>query len=290
MIDGLHHVTCYSRSGIIKLSAGIEPQYTTFLDVPASGRNSLNDDLSDLNVEFKAYTNIERDGYREARVDFRFQNKTHADNIDGMLLWSNESKGALQWTNDGTEESINLTTNVSSLSESETMVLLRVPVDEVEEIHGGTNVYLEYRLEVSRGIHLQFDMQLQGKTSLLEPLSLTEIAKLNGNRDKTLTENQRGNIECSFFTNPTTAVDILKKDDKGWNRVLGTFRTYFNSIVFVEKIWENVTDDVSGQYLCRATAGSRIVEDEFNVDVVGFVRILKANVTKSDNLVGLKYL
>lgn len=290
MIDGLHHVTCYSRSGIIKLSAGIEPQYTTFLDVPASGRNSLNDDLSDLNVEFKAYTNIERDGYREARVDFRFQNKTHADNIDGMLLWSNESKGALQWTNDGTEESINLTTNVSSLSESETMVLLRVPVDEVEEIHGGTNVYLEYRLEVSRGIHLQFDMQLQGKTSLLEPLSLTEIAKLNGNRDKTLTENQRGSIECSFFTNPTTAVDILKKDDKGWNRVLGTIRTDFNSIVFVEKIWENVTDDVSGQYLCRATAGSRIVEDEFNVDVVGFVRILNANVTKSDNLVGLKYL
>lgn len=118
----------------MQLSAGIEPQYTTFVAVvPASGRNSLNDDLSDLNVEFKEYTNTEHDEYREARVDFRFQNKTTPDNIDGILLWKNESKGTLQWTNDGEQQSINLTTNVSSVSESETMVLLRVPVDEVEE-------------------------------------------------------------------------------------------------------------------------------------------------------------
>lgn len=62
-----------------------------------------------------------------------------------------------------------------------------------------------------------------------------------------------------------------------------TFRTYYNGIVYAVKIWENVTDDVSGRYLCRATAGSRVVEDEINVDVVGYV-------VKSDNLVGLKYL
>lgn len=69
-----------------------------------------------------------------------------------------------------------------------------------------------------------------------------------------------------------------------------TFRTYYNGIVYVVKIWEKVTDDVSGRYLCRATAGSRVVEDEINVDVVGYVRILIANVVKSNNLVGLKYL
>lgn len=65
---------------------------------------------------------------------------------------------------------------------------------------------------------------------------------------------------------------------------------YFNSIVFVEKIWENVIDDVSGQYFCRVIVGSCIVEDEFNVDVVGFVWIFNVNVIKSDNFVGLKYL
>lgn len=221
MIGGLHHVTCYSRSDIIQLSASIEPQYSTFIAaVPASGRSMLDEDLSDLNVEFKAYTTIERGGYREARVDFRFQNKTTADNIDGILFWINEAKGTLQWTHDGEQESINLTTNVSSVSESETMVLLRVPVDEVEGIHGSTSLYLEYRLETTRGINLRFDVHLLGKTSLLEPLSLTEIAKLNGNRDKTFIKNQRGNLQCSFFTSPTAIVDILKKDDKGGKRVL----------------------------------------------------------------------
>lgn len=65
---------------------------------------------------------------------------------------------------------------------------------------------------------------------------------------------------------------------------------YFNSIIFVEKIWENVIDDVSGQYFCRVIVGSCIVEDEFNVDVVGFVWIFNVNVIKSDNFVGLKYL
>lgn len=284
-------MTCYSRSDIIQLSASIEPQYSTFIAaVPASGRSMLDEDLSDLNVEFKAYTTIERGGYREARVDFRFQNKTTADNIDGILFWINEAKGTLQWTHDGEQESINLTTNVSSVSESETMVLLRVPVDEVEGIHGSTSMYLEYRLETTRGINLRFDVHLLGKTSLLEPLSLTEIAKLNGNRDKTFIENQRGNLQCSFFTSPTAIVDILKKDDKGGKRVLETFRTYYNGIVYAVKIWENVTDDVGGQYLCRATAGSRVVEDEINVDVVGEVKILNANVVKRDNLVGLKYL
>lgn len=69
-----------------------------------------------------------------------------------------------------------------------------------------------------------------------------------------------------------------------------TFRTYYNGIVYAVQIWENVTDDVGGQYLCRATAGSRVVEDEINVDVVGEVKILNANVVKRDNLVGLKYL
>lgn len=140
------------------------------------------------------------------------------------------------------------------------------------------------------GDHARNKLQLQGKTSLLEPLSLTEIAKFNYNRDKKFTENQRGNLQCSFFTSPSTVVDILKKDDKGGNRVLKTFRTYYNGIVYVVKIWEKVTDDVSGRYLCRATAGSRVVEDEINVDVVGYVRILIANVVKSNNLVGLKYL
>lgn len=69
------------------------------------------------------------------------------------------------------------------------MVFLRVLVDEVEEIYGGMNVYFEYRLEVLWGIYLQFDMQLQGKILLFEFLSLMEIVKFNGNRDKILIEN-----------------------------------------------------------------------------------------------------
>lgn len=69
------------------------------------------------------------------------------------------------------------------------MVFLRVLVDEVEEIYGGMNVYFEYRLEVLWGIYLQFDMQLQGKILLFEFLSLMEIVKFNGNRDKMLIEN-----------------------------------------------------------------------------------------------------
>lgn len=69
------------------------------------------------------------------------------------------------------------------------MVFLRVLVDEVDEIYGGMNVYFEYRLEVLWGIYLQFDMQLQGKILLFEFLSLMEIVKFNGNRDKMLIEN-----------------------------------------------------------------------------------------------------
>lgn len=69
------------------------------------------------------------------------------------------------------------------------MVFLRVLVDEVEEIYGGMNVYFEYRLEVLWGIYIQFDMQLQGKILLFEFLSLMEIVKFNGNRDKMLIEN-----------------------------------------------------------------------------------------------------
>lgn len=69
------------------------------------------------------------------------------------------------------------------------MVFLRVLVDEVEEIYGGMNVYFEYRLEVLWGIYLQFDMQLQGKILLFEFLSLMEIVKFNGNRDKMLIKN-----------------------------------------------------------------------------------------------------
>lgn len=69
------------------------------------------------------------------------------------------------------------------------MVFLRVLVDEVEEIYGGMNVYFEYRLEVLWGIYLQFDMQLQGKILLFEFLSLMEIVKFNGNRDKMFIEN-----------------------------------------------------------------------------------------------------
>lgn len=64
---------------------------------------------------------------------------------------------------------------------------------------------------------------------------------------------------------------------------------YYNGIVFVVKIWENVINDVSGQYFCRVIVGSCIVEDEFNVDVVGFVWIFNVNVIKIDNFVGLKY-
>ena len=299
LLGGIHLVTCYSLSYNFQLTLAVDSKIYAVASIVSNIREnnfSLSLDIPSPDLGFRLYGQKENEAYRELRVDFQVGNVDELNDTEleytGDLIWNNGSKVGMAISNWGLNENVNLTSTQTPLDKNDTKVVLAVPVSQVKELRGTTGVFLTQEVQqmdkLQPYISLQYGLVLEGKESLLAPFRKNDITFINVN-DLTLSETNSVHLTCEVFGNSKTSIKMFKETGNTRQRVRNTEKVVYPGVVSVVKTVENVTTDLEGSYVCRATSGDNTQEVSFNVAVHPVVKITKSSVSKAFPIVSCIY-
>ena len=299
LLSGIHLVTCYSLSYNFQLTLTVDSKIYAVASIVSYIREnniSLSLDIPSPDLGVRLYDQKENDAYRELRVDFQVKNVDELNDTEieytGDLIWNNGSKLGMAIPNLDLNENVNLTSTVTSLDKNDTKVVLSVPISQVKGLRGTTGVFLTQEVQqmdkLQPYISLQYGLVLEGKESLLVPFRKNDITFINV-RDLTLSETNSVHLTCEVFGNSKTSIKMFKETNNTRQRVRNTEKVAYPGMVSVVKTVENVTTDLEGSYVCRATSGDNTQEASFNVAVYPVVKITKSSVSKAFPIVSCIY-